>query len=166
MNRLEAISIVTFFVTAWLGVLMSQNNTGAELKQLMSVLIVLINSIALCYMLCHFVIESRAYVETKIDQLSSGDGDIHTSTAPEDTEIVASTPGDVEMVEVVASPPEVNAEDRQSLGADPDSADRGTTEPPKRLTGPRPSSRLTGEDNNDEPVPTMGEKRASFVATV
>ena len=115
-------------------------------------------------MLWHFVIESRtyveakiSYVETEIGQLSSGDGDIHTSTAPEDTEIVASTPGDVEMVEVVASPPEVNAEDRQSLGADPDSADRGTT---------------TGEDNNDEPVPTMGEKRmssptgASFVATV
>ena len=112
-------------------------------------------------MLCHFVIESRryvegldpkiSYVETEIDQLSSGDGDVHTSTAPEDTEIMASTPGDVEMVEVVASPPEVNAEDRQSLGADPDSADRGTT---------------TGEDNNDEHVPVMAEKRASFVATV
>ena len=101
MNRLEAISIATFSVTAWLGVLMSQNNTGAELKQLMSVLIVLINSIALCYMLCHFVIESRTYVEgldpkityveTEIDQLSSGDGDIHTSTAPEDTGIVQVT---------------------------------------------------------------------------
>ena len=136
MNRLETISIFTFFVTAWLGVLMSQTNMGVELKQLISVLIVLINSIALCYMLWHFVIESRtyveakiSYVETKIGQLSSGDGDIHTSTAPEDTEIVASTPGDVEMVEVVASPPEVNAEDRQSLGADSDSADRLQSRP-------------------------------------
>ena len=75
----------------------------------------------------------------------------HASAGGMVSGIVASTPGDVEMVEVVASPPEVNAEDRQSLGADPDSADSGTT---------------TGEDNNDEPVPTMGEKRASFVATV
>ena len=70
------------------------------------------------------------------------------------------------MVEIVAPPPEVNVEQPHTLGADPTSADGGTTEPPERLTGPRPNSRLTGEDNNDEPVPTMGEKRASFVATV
>jgi len=83
LNRLETISITTFSLTAWLGVLMSQKNMVDDLRELMSILIVLINAAALAYMLWHFVVESRTYVNARIERLStSSHSDVQTGEEP------------------------------------------------------------------------------------
>jgi len=67
LNRLEMISILTFGVTAWLGVLMSQENADYMMKAAGSIAIVVINLVAILYMLWHFVFQTRYWVEQKIE---------------------------------------------------------------------------------------------------
>ena len=68
LNRMEGLAICTFCITAWLGILMSQEEVGSVTSQAASLCIVFINAAVFLYMGWHLLIESRKYVEKKLDE--------------------------------------------------------------------------------------------------
>merc|ERR1711990_308412 len=67
LNRLETISLSSFGVTAWIGVLMSDENVSYTMKVAGSFIIVIINIVAFVYMLWHFLIQAGYYAQTKLE---------------------------------------------------------------------------------------------------
>ena len=97
-NRLELISILTFGVTAWIGVLVSQKNADNMMKEAGSVAIVVINAVALLYMLWHFVFQVRHWVEQNIEQTlrqSKMANELHESQNAQSTTVT-----DIELAEM------------------------------------------------------------------
>jgi len=69
LNRLEMISISTFGMTAWIGVLMSQETSYTLMKQVGSFVIVAFNGSAILLMMWHFVFQAIYWVKEKVDKL-------------------------------------------------------------------------------------------------
>ena len=66
LDWVELLGIMAFAITAWLGVLMSQEEVDGNSKMATSVAIAAVNVAIFLHMFWHFVIESKHYVQEKL----------------------------------------------------------------------------------------------------